>query len=176
MQMEAGLDTGPLLHSERIALDGTETAGTLHDRLAELGARGLLHCLRRLAAGETLPATAQAARGVTYARKLDKTEAELDWTAPAAVLERRVRAFDPWPVAWCRFGDEQVRIWRAACLPQHPECPPGTVVTAGRAGIDVATARGTLRLLELQPAGKRRMSAADFLNGRTLPGRLAGAA
>jgi methionyl-tRNA formyltransferase len=174
MQIEAGLDTGPVLHRARIALDGTETAGNLHDRLAELGARSLLDCLRRLAAGEAVPATAQSATGVSYARKLDKAEAELDWTEPAAVLERRVRAFDPWPAAWCRIGDEPVRVWRAGCLPGNAGAPPGTVLAAGRAGIDVATGDGILRLLELQPAGKRRMSAADFLNSRSLPGRLAG--
>jgi len=176
MQMDAGLDTGPVLHRAQIGLDGTETAGALHDRLAELGARSLLTCLHRLMAGEDLSATAQPESGVSYAPKLDKAEAELDWDEAAAVLERRVRAFDPWPVAWCRIGDEAVRIWRAASLPTDAAEPPGTVLAAGRTGIDVATGRGILRLLELQPPGKRRMEAADFLNSRSLPDHLAGAA
>ena len=176
MQMDAGLDTGPVLHRARIALDGTETAGVLHDQLAELGARCLLDCLRRLAAGELPAAVPQADEGVSYARKLDKAEAELDWSEPAAVLERRVRAFAPWPVAWCRIGGEAVRVWRAACPSTDSGAPPGTVLAAGCDGIDVATGCGALRLLELQPPGKRRMSAAEFLNGRRLPGRLAGTA
>ena len=174
MQMDAGLDTGPVLRCARIPLDGSETAGSLHDRLAELGAHNLLACLHDLAAGRPLPAARQPDAGVTYARKLDKAEAEIDWTAPARLLERRVRAFDPWPVAWCRIGEERVRVWRAACLEGASSRPPGTVLAAGREGIDVAAGTGALRLLELQPPGKRRMSAADFLNSRSLPDRLAG--
>ena len=172
MQMDAGLDTGPVIHRERIALNGSETGGSLHDRLASLGAQALLYCLRRLAAGETPPATGQAESGVSYAPKLLKSEAEIDWSEPAALLERRVRAFDPWPVAWCMIGGERTRIWRATPLSQDPERPPGTVLVANREGINVATGRGVLRLLELQPPGKRRMSSADYLNARRLPDRL----
>jgi methionyl-tRNA formyltransferase len=182
MQMDAGLDTGPVLHSARTALDGSETAGTLHDRLAEIGAQGLLQCLRRLAAGELLAAVPQPLTGVTYARKLDKGEAQIDWFQPAEVLERRVRAFNPWPVAWCAIGGERVRVWQASHVRLAHGRAPGTVlgtvpgaVPAAGAGIDVATGCEVLRLLELQPSGKRRMSAADFLNARTLPDRLGGA-
>jgi methionyl-tRNA formyltransferase len=178
MQMDAGLDTGPVLHSARTALDGSETAGSLHDRLAVLGAQSLLQCLRRLAAGEQLAAVPQAATGVSYARKLDKREAEIDWSQPAALLERRVRAFDPWPVAWCTIGGERVRVWQASHVRLGHGRAPGTVlgtVPADSAGIDVATGCEVLRLLELQPPGKRRMSAADFVNARTLSGRLGGA-
>jgi methionyl-tRNA formyltransferase len=172
MQMDVGLDTGPVIQCERLPLDGTETSATLHDELAVLGARTLLDVLRRLAAGERLQPVAQPESGVTQARKLDKSEAELDWSAPADVLERRIRAFNPWPVAWCFVGTERTRIWRASCSGQHASATPGTVLTAGSDGIDVATGRGTLRLLELQPPGKRRMSAADYLNSRSLPDRL----
>jgi methionyl-tRNA formyltransferase len=172
MQMDVGLDTGPVIEHGRLPLDGTETSASLHDDLAELGARTLLDCVRRLAAGERLRPVAQPESGATLARKLDKREAELDWSAPAAVLERRIRAFNPWPVAWCFIGAERTRIWSAGCTGQHSSKPPGTVLTADSQGIDVATGRGTLRLLELQPPGKRRMSAADYLNARSLPSRL----
>jgi methionyl-tRNA formyltransferase len=172
MQMDAGLDTGPIIHQERISLDGSETGGSLHDRLAALGADSLLVCLRRLAGGERLLPIAQADQGVTYAGKLAKGEARIDWSEPAVVLERRVRAFDPWPVAWCSIAAEQTRIWRATVIRDCAALPPGSVIRADRHGIDVATGRDTLRLLELQPPGKRRMSAADYLNSRSLPGRL----
>jgi len=172
MQMDAGLDTGPILHQERIALDGSETGGSLHDRLAALGADALLVCLRRLAHGERLLPIPQLEHGVSYAGKLGKDEARINWSEPAVVLERRVRAFNPWPVAWCSIAGEQTRIWRAAVIRDVSGLPPGSVIRADRHGIDVATGRETLRLLELQPPGKRRMSAADYLNSRSLPDRL----
>lgn len=172
MQMDAGLDTGPVIHRERITLDGSETGGSLHDRLAKLGAEALLVCLRQLAAGELPAATAQPESGVSYAPKLLKSEAEIEWSEPAGLLERRIRAFNPWPVAWCMIGGERTRIWRATALPQNAVRPPGTVLAADREGINVATGSGVLRLLELQPPGKRRMSSADYLNARRLPEQL----
>ena len=172
MQMDAGLDTGPVIHRRRIPLIGDETGGSLHDQLAALGAEALLSCVRRLAAGETLPLAAQPENGVSYAAKLAKGEAEIDWSAPAETLERRVRAFDPWPVAWCLVDGERTRIWRASSIRGESSAAPGTIIGSGRDGIDVATGSGILRLLELQPPGKRRMSAADYLNARTLPERL----
>ena len=175
MQMDTGLDTGPIIHQERITLDGSETGGSLHDRLAALGADTLLICLRRLTGGERLRPIAQPGRGVSYAGKLDKREARIDWSEPAALLERRVRAFDPWPVAWCSIAGERTRIWRAAVIRDSAGLSPGSVIRADRRGIDVATGRDTLRLLELQPPGKRRMSAADYLNSRSLPDCLDGA-
>lgn len=175
MQMDTGLDTGPIIHQERITLDGSETGGSLHDRLAALGADTLLICLRRLTGGERLRPIAQPGRGVSYAGKLDKREARIDWSEPAALLERRVRAFDPWPVAWCSIAGERTRIWRAAVIRDSAGLSAGSVIRADRRGIDVATGRDTLRLLELQPPGKRRMSAADYLNSRSLPDCLDGA-
>jgi methionyl-tRNA formyltransferase len=176
MQMDAGLDTGPILRREAIRLDGSETGGSLHDRLAELGAQALVDCVRRLAGGDPPRAEPQDAAGACYARKLDKSEARLDWTQPAAVLERRVRAFDPWPVAWCPVAGERTRVWRAARVQRASPEPPGTILAGGSEGIDVATGHGILRLLELQPPGGRRMSAAEYLNGRRLPDRLDGGA
>lgn len=175
MQMDEGLDTGALLQCAGIPLDGTETAGGLHDRLSALGAETLLEVLRRLAGGARPAATPQDETGACYAAKLEKHEAELDWAAPAALLERRIRAFDPWPVAWCTIAGERTRVWRSELVRGDCQRPPGAVIAAGRQGIDVATGEGILRLLELQPPGKRRMSAGDYLNARRLPDRLDGA-
>ena len=169
MQMDEGLDTGPVIQRVRIPLDGTETGGLLHDRLARAGADALLDCVRRLAEGGEVAAIPQAEKGSSYARKLEKSEAQIQWREPADVLERRIRAFNPWPVAWCMIGDERTRIWSASYLDQDPGRDPGTVLSAGPEGIDVATGGGVLRLLELQRPGKRRMSASDYLNARRLP-------
>ena len=173
MQMDPGLDTGPVMRQERIALRADETGGSLHDRLAALGAEALLSCLRQLTAGAAPSPVTQPAHGVSYAGKLQKSEAEIDWSEPAEVLERRVRAFDPWPVAWCMVGGERTRIWRASLARPQCDATPGTVLSANRDGIDIATGQGVLRLLELQPPGKRRMNAADYLNARQLPASLA---
>ena len=169
MQMEAGLDTGPVLLERKIPIASGDTGGSLHDKLAALGAQMLGEGLRRTLAGETLPATPQSNNGVTYAHKLEKTEAALDWNQAAVALERQVRAFDPWPVAEGQVAGEQLRIWKAlaqtAAL-DAARAAPGTVVCANRVGIDVACGAGVLRLLEVQRAGGRRISAADYLNSR----------
>jgi methionyl-tRNA formyltransferase len=172
MQMDEGLDTGALLKCERIPLADDESGGSLHDKLAELGATTLLQCVRALARGQSLPTTPQPKQGVTYARKLDKAEAQIDWSASAAALERQIRAFNPWPVSWCMMGAERTRIWKAEIMEETHQCAPGTVLKKGAEGIQIATGKGVLRLLELQRPGKRRMSAADFLNAVTLPDRL----
>jgi len=173
MQMEAGLDTGPVLLRRSIPIGVDETGGTLHDKLAALGAALLAEGLKRLTSGPPLTPQAQAAEGVTYAHKLEKAEARLDWNAPAEVIARKVRAFDPWPVAEAQLGGELLRIWKAAVADDDVALAPGSIVAAGRDGIDVACAGGVLRLLEVQRAGGRRIRAADFANSRPdlKPGR-----
>ncbi|MCJ7815161.1 MAG: methionyl-tRNA formyltransferase [Xanthomonadales bacterium] len=172
MQMDEGLDTGPVIQSASVRLGDDETGGSLHDRLSELGASALLECVQRLGRGETVEAQPQSGSGITYARKLDKAEAQISWDEPAELLERRIRAFDPWPVAWCMVGEDRTRIWKAARTSETHECEPGTVLAAGKQGINIATGKGVLRLLELQRPGKRRMKAYDYLNAVSLPERL----
>ena len=169
MQMDEGLDTGPVIHRVRTPLDERETGGSLHDRLAELGASALLECLKTLAAKGRIEAEPQLVGGASYARKLNKSEAEIDWGEPAEVLERRIRAFNPWPVAWCMIGDERTRIWKSRVVNEQHESEPGRVLVSGRNGIDIATGQKILRLLELQRPGKSRVSVADYLNARELP-------
>jgi methionyl-tRNA formyltransferase len=180
MQIDEGLDTGDVLQTVRIPLDGSETGGSLHDTLAVAGANALLDCVNALAGGKGPTASPQPEEGACYARKLLKSEAQIDWNEPAEVIERRVRAFNPWPVAWCLAGSERLRIWRAevpsAAQGEGHAAIPGTVLGTDRTVIDVATGRGVLRLLELQRPGKRRLNATDFLNAGTLPASLGGSA
>ena len=163
MRMEAGLDTGPVLMSEAIPIAPDDTAATLHDKLAALGARCIVDCLPALERGE-LNGIAQPQVGVTYAGKIQKSEAVIDWSRPAEELDRRIRAFNPFPVASTSLRGEAIRLWRARPLPAlHGE--PGKVIDAANDGIVVGTGNGALCLLELQRASSRRLSAAEFLLG-----------
>ena len=166
MQMEAGLDTGPVLLEQRIPIGANETGGQLHDRLAELGAQVLSDGLGLLRVGVRVPPKPQAGEGATYARKLDKSEARLDWSRPAIELERKVRAFNPWPVAEAVLGGERVRIHGAVAIDAATPATPGNVVATGREGIDVACGEGALRIRVLQREGGKAITAADFLNAR----------
>jgi methionyl-tRNA formyltransferase len=174
MRMEAGLDTGPVYHRVHTPIGPRETAADLHDRLARLGAGALLDALPGIADG-TLAAEPQMEDQVTYAHKLSKDEAMIDWHQPAEIIERAVRAFNPWPVAQTRLDTETLRIWEAEADPDSRVTDrPGTVISAGKTGIAVATGQGILRILRLQPSGKRAMGAMDYLNARSLDGVLLG--
>ena len=166
MQMEKGLDTGPVLLSLSTPVSHADTGGSLHDRLAALGAEVLEDGLKLVRAGLRPTPQAQPAEGVTYAHKLDKAEARLDWRQPAAVLARKVRAYDPWPVAEAELAGERLRIHAAEPLAVAADAAPGTVLAAGREGIDVACGEGALRLLTVQRDGGKPVSAADYLNAR----------
>lgn len=166
IQMEKGLDTGPVLLTQRIAIGDNETGGQLHERLAQLGAQTLADGLGLLHAGMRPVAQPQSTAGVTYAHKLDKAEAKLDWTQPAEVLARKVRAFNPWPMAEAELAGERVRIHGAVVLALAHVAAPGSVLAAGRDGIDVACSDGALRIRVLQREGGKAITAADFLNAR----------
>jgi methionyl-tRNA formyltransferase len=165
MQMDAGLDTGDMLLVERLPIAAGDTTATLHDRLAVLGGRLIVEALEMAACGG-LPRTPQPAEGVTYAHKIDKAEAQLDWWQPAAVLERRLRAFDPFPGATASLAGEPLKLWRGQVLAGGAAAAaPGTVLAASPQGLDVATGDGVLRLTELQRPGGKRLAAAQVLQG-----------
>jgi methionyl-tRNA formyltransferase len=179
MRMEAGLDTGPVYRFAPLAIAPEDTGGSLTARLAELGATALLDALPGILDGSLAPA-AQDPAAATYAKKLTKDESWIDWSRPAAEIERAVRAFDPWPVAQTRLGDEVLRLWSATLPAPAPSASasasdePGRVAQSGPDGIDVVTGDGLLRITALQAPGKRRMAAREFVNARRLDGALLG--
>jgi len=169
MAMEAGLDTGPVFACDELAIGANETAGELHDRIAAAGGALLVRHLDDIVCGG-LASTPQDDALATYAPKIRSADAELDWTEPAEHLARKVRAYNPVPGAWFVVGDERVKCWtaeRAAAV----DAPPGTVVVAGKGGVDVSCADGVLRLQTLQRPGKRAVSAAEFASQVDLSGR-----
>ena len=166
MQMEKGLDTGPVLLSRALDIGAQETGGQLHDRLAELGADVLADGLGLLRATIRVPPKPQPAEGVTYAHKIEKSEARLDFVQPAAVLANRVRAFNPWPMAEAQVAGERLRIHAAVALDHAHGRAPGTLLHGGRDGIDIACGEGVLRIRVLQREGGKAITAADWLNAR----------
>jgi methionyl-tRNA formyltransferase len=163
MQMEEGLDTGPVWWRQVLSLSEDETSASLHDKLADLGAKGIVQTLAQLPHLTVIPQTED---GLTYAAKIDKQEALIDWSLPATVLARRIRAFDPFPGAHTLRHGQPLKIWSAQALPQAAHLAPGTVVQASEQGLDVACGEGVLRLLQLQKPGGKRMAVAELLRGQ----------
>ena len=177
MQMDAGLDTGDMLLVQTLPINPQDTTESLHDALAALGARLIVQALQQAQTG-ALQGVAQAADGICYAHKIDKREAALDWTQPATTLARRVRAFNPFPVASSVLGGETIKFWRVQALPPHSRAAePGEVIAVSAEGVDIATASGVLRATRLQKAGGKPLEVADFLHGFALhPGQIFAAA
>ncbi|MCY0965280.1 methionyl-tRNA formyltransferase [Parathalassolituus penaei] len=165
MQMNAGLDTGDMLSKVTTGIMADDNGGTLHDRLASMGPAALLDTLKQLEAGQLQPEVQNDALA-NYAHKLSKEEALINWADDAAVLERRIRAFNPFPVAYTLLGDERVRVLNATISDEHSRALPGTIVAVSPQGIDVACGDGVLRLQQIQLAGKKAMQVADVINGQ----------
>ncbi|WP_158175066.1 methionyl-tRNA formyltransferase [Grimontia hollisae] len=165
MQMDEGLDTGDMLKIATLDIDAKETSATLYERLAELGPQALVACLGDIASGNAV-AEKQNDELANYAKKLSKEEAQIDWSMSAVAIERCIRAFNPWPMSHFSVADNNIKIWDADVEEENSDEAPGTILSADKKGIRVATGEGVLRLLSLQPPGKKAMSAADILNSR----------
>ena len=173
MQMDAGLDTGDMLLVEKLAIGARDSTAALHDRLAALGGDLIVQALAQAERG-ALRATQQPVEGVSYAHKIEKHEAAIDWSQVADVIERRIRAFDPFPGATGRLGDAVLKLWRSEIhsLQRLPDARPGQILLVDDAGVVVACGRGALRLTELQRPGGKRLPAREFLHGFALaPGQ-----
>lgn len=165
MQMDVGLDTGAMIRKMSCPIAADETSASLYDKLAELGPQALVDTIDAMAAGDTA-AEAQDDALANYAEKLSKEEARIDWSMEAVAIERCIRAFNPWPISWFEVADQTIKVWQAEVITQDHGQRAGTLLKADKQGIDVATGKGVLRLLTLQPPGKKAMSVTDLLNSR----------
>ncbi|MBV7439235.1 methionyl-tRNA formyltransferase [Aeromonas sp. sif2416] len=165
MQMDVGLDTGAMIRKVSCPIAFDETSASLYDKLAELGPQALVETLNAMAAGDTA-AEAQDDALANYAQKLSKEEARIDWSMEAVAIERCIRAFNPWPISWFEVAEQTIKVWQAEVLEQEHGQTAGTLLKADKQGIDIATGKGVLRLLTLQPPGKKAMSVSDLLNSR----------
>ena len=165
MQMDVGLDTGAMIRKVSCPIAFDETSASLYDKLAELGPQALVDTLGAMAAGETA-AEAQDDALANYAQKLSKEEARIDWSMEAVAIERCIRAFNPWPISWFEVAEQTIKVWQAEVIDSDHGQSAGTLLKADKQGIDVATGKGVLRLLTLQPPGKKAMSVPDLLNSR----------
>lgn len=165
MQMDVGLDTGAMLYKLACPIESADTSAILYDKLAGLGPQGLLETLRQLASGNTQPEI-QDDSLATYAEKLSKEEARINWSLSAEQLERCIRAFNPWPMSWFEIDNQPLKIWSASVITTPTNAQPGTILSVSKQGIQVATGEGILNLESLQPAGKKAMTAQDLLNSR----------
>lgn len=178
MQMDAGLDTGPMLLTERLAIAPTDTTASLHDRLASLGGRMIVEALELAGCGG-LRTEPQPAEGITYAHKIEKAESTIDWSLPATLIGQRIRAFDPFPGASTECAGETIKVWsyEIDCNTPNTDKHHGQIISVDGQGVAVACGEGALRLTTLQRAGGKRLAAADFLRGFDLqPGMVLGAA
>ncbi|MBZ9613301.1 methionyl-tRNA formyltransferase [Rheinheimera maricola] len=165
MQMDAGLDTGAMLNTVCCDISNSDTSASLYDKLAQLGPQALLAALVNLPLLQ-LQAQVQDDTQASYAEKLHKDEALLNFDKTAAALQREIRAFNPWPVSYISLAQGSVKIWQAVAEDTLADQPPGTILSATKQGIRIACSEGVLTITQLQPPGKKAMSAADFLNGR----------
>ena len=164
MQMNAGLDTGDILQLFPCPITAEDNGGDLHDRLATIGANAIVKILNDLESNK-LKLTKQDDSLATYAHKLDKKEALINWQSSASEIERLIRAFNPWPVAFTNINDKTLRIWQAQALTENSDLKAGTIIACDKKGIDICCGEGTLRLLKLQPSGSKAMDIASFMNG-----------
>ncbi|MEB6607913.1 MULTISPECIES: methionyl-tRNA formyltransferase [Aeromonas] len=165
MQMDVGLDTGAMIRKVSCPIAADETSASLYDKLAGLGPQALVDTLDAMAAGDTV-AEPQDDALANYAEKLSKEEARIDWSMDAVAIERCIRAFNPWPISWFEVAGQTVKVWQAEVVPQAHGQAAGTLLKADKQGIEVATGQGVLRLLTLQPPGKKAMPVSDLLNSR----------
>ncbi|MBD2811984.1 methionyl-tRNA formyltransferase [Xenorhabdus sp. Vera] len=165
MQMDAGLDTGDMLLKAVCPITKEDTSASLYEKLADIGPEALLNTLNLIISGKYQPEI-QDNTLATYAEKLSKDEAKVDWNLPAIQLERCIRAFNPWPMSFFLIDDQPIKIWQAAVITEQTTQAPGTIIRADKKGIQVATVDGILNITQLQPPGKKAMSAADLLNSR----------
>ncbi|MDC9615575.1 methionyl-tRNA formyltransferase [Xenorhabdus khoisanae] len=165
MQMDAGLDTGDMLLKATCSIKNADTSASLYEKLANIGPEALLDTLTLITSGKCQP-EAQDSSLATYAAKLSKDEAKVDWNLPAIQLERCVRAFNPWPMSFFLIDDHPIKIWQAEAITEQTDQAPGTIISTDKKGIQIATADGILNITQLQPPGKKAMPAADLLNSK----------
>ncbi|ACQ91782.1 methionyl-tRNA formyltransferase [Tolumonas auensis DSM 9187] len=165
MQMDAGLDTGDMLHKMVCPITPEDTSASLYEKLAIDGPEGMLFTIQQIADGTAKPEK-QNNELATYAKKLSKEEACINWQQDAAFIERCIRAFNPWPVSYFKLADLNIKVWKAEVLPNTAQQSPGMIIQASKAGLDIATGNGMLRIKQLQLPGKKAMSFADVLNAR----------
>ncbi|MGF1726451.1 methionyl-tRNA formyltransferase [Photobacterium nomapromontoriensis] len=165
MQMDIGLDTGDMLKIAALPIEATDTSTSMYDKLAELGPVALVDCLADIATGKAVPEKQDDALA-NYAKKLSKEEAQIDWTMSAEAIERCIRAFNPWPMSYFTVAEQNVKVWKSSIDSDNQGKAPGTILAADKQGILVATGEGALRLIELQPPGKKAMQVQDLLNSR----------
>lgn len=168
MQMDIGLDTGNVVSEHRYTIAPTDTANEVHDALMAIGAQAIVADLQRLQNEGRLNSTPQPEDGVTYAQKLSKEEARINWQEPADTIARKIRAFNPVPTAWVEYEGKPMKIWAAEALPHTANAQAGEVLRCGSDGLMVACGQGVLKITELQPAGSKRMNIAAFAAGRVI--------